>query len=115
MGPQSGQPGQKILELSQFDLRACFAGSRPLNKNFQNEPASIEYLVLDDLLEILDLARREIIVEDHQIGFNLTNRSSDLARFTTSNEGAGVRSLTFLQSATYDLDIRADRKLAELI
>lgn len=64
----SGQSRQKIPKLSQLHLNLAFTGMRASGENIQNELCAIDDLEIRHLGNGAGLRRREILVEDHQVG-----------------------------------------------
>src|SRR5262245_15278039 len=61
------QPREQVPELGEFDLQLAFAGSCSLCENVQDQLCAIEDLSADDLLDLPELCRGELVVEHHQI------------------------------------------------
>ncbi|MNN21582.1 hypothetical protein D3C81_1349110 [compost metagenome] len=67
VGPAAHQPRAHVLELGQFDLQLAFMGTRPLGEDIEDQPGAIKHATLEDALEVAFLARREGVIENHQI------------------------------------------------
>ncbi len=55
VGPEPGQAGKEMFELSQLDLQLAFAGPGAPGENVENHIRAIEHLAVEDALEIAGL------------------------------------------------------------
>jgi len=66
--PHSLQPRKQVLKLRQFDLHLGFTGASASSEDGENELRSVQDANTDTILEGLTLRRRELVIEDHEIG-----------------------------------------------
>ena len=66
VGPQPGQARQLVLELGELDLEAALVGLRVLREDVEDQPAAVDDLDLEQLLEGALLGRRQLVVGDEQ-------------------------------------------------
>jgi len=66
VGPHATQPRGGIFELGQFHLQAGLMGLGPSGKYVQYQLTAIQDFALNDLLQVANLGRRQIVVEDDQ-------------------------------------------------
>jgi hypothetical protein len=74
--PGTRQPRQSILVLRQLDLQGPLPAVRVLRKDVKDQRRSIEQsqLVAEGALEFTLMSRRELVVEDHDIGQQLAGQ-----------------------------------------
>ena len=65
--PAPDETGQHVLELRQLDLPLAFARARAPGKNVQDQLRPIDDLALQLLLELPQLSRRQLVVEDDDV------------------------------------------------
>jgi hypothetical protein len=76
--PLAAQPRQQILVLRQFDLDAALVRARVGGEDIQDQPGAVEHLHLQRFFEVARLCRRQLIVEHHQVIFQLVAQRGDL-------------------------------------
>lgn len=86
--PHAGQAWQQVLALRQFDLCFGIGRSSPLCENFEDQAGAVVYLAGKNLIEVADLRRAQLIVENHEIHFVLFDIGSDFGQFPFSHEGS---------------------------
>jgi len=67
VGPQPRQPRQLVLELRQFDLETAFVGLGVEREDVEDEPAAVDDLDVEQLLEGPLLGRRQLVVGDQDV------------------------------------------------
>ena len=67
VGPQLGQPRQLVLELGQLDLEAALVGLGVQREDVEDEPATVDDLDPQQLLEGSLLGRRQLVVGDQDV------------------------------------------------
>jgi len=87
--PLAAQARQQVLILCQLDLDAALVRARVGGEDIQDQPGSIEHLHLQYFLQVARLGRRQLIVEDHQIIFQLIAHCGDLFGLARPNEVLG--------------------------
>ena len=67
VGPQPGQARQLVLELGELDLEPAFVGLGVQGEDVEDQPAAVDDLDVEQLLERLLLGRRQLVVGDEQV------------------------------------------------
>ena len=67
VGPQPRQARQLVLELRQLDLEAALVGLRVQREDVEDQPAAVDDLDLEELLEGALLGRRQLVVGDEHV------------------------------------------------
>ena len=65
----SGQPRQHVLKLRQLHLQLAFARARVAGKDVEDQLRSVEHAAGKRRLKVAQLRGRQIVVEEHQVGF----------------------------------------------
>ena len=78
VGPHPGQPRQLVFELGELDLEAPFVGLGVQGEDVQDQPAAVDHLDLEQLLERPLLGRRELVVGDQHVKAGLALRAQQL-------------------------------------
>src|SRR5205085_3970863 len=60
--------------------------SRPAGEDVEDQPAAVDDLHADDLLEVAHLRGSEVVIEDHQRGAVVLRDRLDLFRFPLADE-----------------------------
>jgi len=61
-------PGQRVFELGKFDLEPGLDGSRARGEDVEDQLAAVEHFHAKKLFEIAGLRRKQIVVEDDDVG-----------------------------------------------
>ena len=67
VGPQAGQARQLVLELGELDLEPALVGLRVQREDVEDQPAAIDDLDVEQLLEGALLRGRELVVGDQDV------------------------------------------------
>ena len=67
-GPGAGEPRQHVLELRQLDLPLAFARARAPREDVENQLRAIDHFAIEAFLDVPELGRRQLVVEDDDIG-----------------------------------------------
>ena len=113
--PAPTSRGSRVLELRELDLELAFAGSRAPGEDVEDELRAIDDLAADLRFDLPQLRRRQLVVEDDEIGARFGARGGerlDLAR-AEKRRGVGLRPL--LQDAEHDLGAGGLRQPGELV
>ena len=94
--PHPGQPRIGVFELGQFDLELGLAGLGAGGEDVQDQFAAVDDLGLDDLFEFADLAGRQVVVEDDDVGLVLDDAVPKLFGLAAADVGGGVNLAEFL-------------------
>ena len=107
------QPRQQVVELRQLDLEPALARARPAREDVEDQLRAVERLALDLLLQVALLGRRELLVEEHQLGLLQGAARLHLAHLAAADECRGVAPRPLLQLLADDARAGALRELVE--
>ena len=110
-----GEPRQQILQLRQLDLQLAFAGPRPASEDVEDELRAIDDLAIDFGFDLPQLRRRELVVEDDEIGVGFGARRGERLDLSASEKGRGIRLRPLLQDAEDDLGACRLREAGEFL
>ena len=71
---RSDQPRQQVLQLRQLDLQLAFARPRAPRKDVEDQLRAIDHLAIEPLVQLAQLRRRQLVVEDDQVGVGFGRR-----------------------------------------
>ncbi len=83
-----------MLQLRKLHLQLTFEAARTLRKDVEDEAGAIEHATLEQRLEIALLARRECVIEQHQVGAGRSNEPTDFLRLTATDVQPRIRRAT---------------------
>ncbi len=101
MGPHSGESGQQILILREFDLGLCVGGLCAFCKYVENQACAVENLHLKLALEVGDLLGGEVVIEYHESYFVFVDILLYLVKLSLSHIGARVGVIESLQECLF--------------
>ena len=64
----AAQPRQHVLQLRQLHLQLAFAGAGVAGKDVQNQLRPVQHAAGQRSLQVAQLRRRKVVVEEHQVG-----------------------------------------------
>jgi hypothetical protein len=79
-----------MVQLRRFHLNASLARARVLREYVEDQFGAIDHRHLHRLLQVALLTRREVLVEAHQIEFQLIALGLQVAQLALSDECGGV-------------------------
>ena len=93
--------GQAVFVLGQLHLHGAFAGAGVAGKNVQNEGGTVDDfdLLAERLFQFALLARRKLLVENHDVGTQLGDQHVDLFQLARADQGRRVRPFQTLREA----------------
>ena len=103
MGPQLLEPRQRILQLRQLHRQAGLVGAGPRGEDVEDHLGAVKNLRLQLLLEVADLGRREVVVEDHDVGVVVGDEPGQLRHLPLAEIGRLIGALTPLRHLGDDL------------
>ena len=80
-----------MFELRQFNLKLAFMALGTLRKDIQDKRNPVNYTAAECNFEIALLRRRQLVIENDEVGFRLIYRNPDLFHFSGSCEVRRVR------------------------
>jgi hypothetical protein len=114
VGPQPGQPRQLVLELGELDLEAALVSLGVLGEDVEDEPAAVDDLDVEQALEGLLLARRQLVVGDEEVEPGLALGLAELLGLALPDVPVGVGVTTVLPLRADDLGAGRHREVGEL-
>src|SRR3569833_4444712 len=108
------QAGQGVAQLRELDLELAVSARRVLREDVENQHRSIEDLELGRLADRARLARRQIGIEDHDLGAELHRAQEDLVELAAADEEFRIGLRPALDEDVEHLDARGPAQLAEL-
>ena len=113
--PPPGQPGEHVVELGQLHLGPGLPGAGTLVEDLEDQGAAVEHRGAERLLQVLDLAGREVVVEQHQVRAELAGRPAHLVRLAAADEVRRVRRAAALDRPADRAHAGALGELLELV
>ena len=77
---RSDQPRHQVLELRELDLQLAFARPRAAREDVENELRAIDDLAIERVLEVAQLRRRQLVVEDDDVDARFGARRGERLR-----------------------------------
>ena len=115
VGPATSQARQLVFELRQLDLCASLARARLTDEEIEDEGTAIDDCTRDKRFQVSDLIRRQIVVEDHDVGARLFRCACDLARLSPTNKRSSIRRSPVLHAPSNHLHSGTARELRQLV
>src|SRR5262249_14889332 len=109
------QSRQQILQLRELDLELAFPRPRPPREDVEYQLRPIDDRAADLLLDLPQLRRRQLVVEDHDVDVGLGARGCERLHLPRAEERRWVRLGTLLQDAQGDVGARGLRQTGELV
>jgi hypothetical protein len=86
----AAEPGEHVLHLGQLDLRLALSALGVLGEDVQDQRRPVDDLDLHDLLELAELAGRELVVADHGVRPGLDDDVAQLLGLSRADVRGGV-------------------------
>ena len=115
LGTASGQPGQEIVELSQFHLQPALPGPRMLGEDIQYQLRAVEDGPLQRPFQVAMLRCRQIVVEQDEVATFFGGPRLDLEEFAGSEQRRRRRTLLRLQDLADHLGPGASSQFSQLV
>ena len=94
--------GSVYCELRQLDLQPRLARARAAREDVEDQLGAVDDLRLERLLEVAHLRRREVVVEDDQVGLALLDQRLQLLELALAEEGGRVHGAAPLHQLAQD-------------
>ena len=114
VGPQPGQPRQLVLELGELDLEAALVGLGVEGEDVEDQPAPVDHLDVEQLLERPLLARRELVVGDEHVEAGLALGRGQLLRLALADVPVRVHVAAVLPLGADDLGAGGGGQVGQL-
>ena len=113
VGPQLGQARQLVLELGELDLEAALVGLGVHREDVEDQPAAVDDLDLEQLLERALLGRRQLVVGDQDIEAGLALGRRELLGLALADVPVRVDMAAVLPFGAHDVTARGRRERGE--
>ena len=114
VGPQLGQPRQLVLELGQLDLEAALVGLGVEGEDVEDQPAAVDDLDVEQLLEGALLGRRQLVVGDEDVEAGLALGRDEILGLALADVPVGVDVAAVLPFRADHLGARGRGQVGEL-
>ena len=114
VGPQAGEPRQLVLELGELDLEAALVRLGMEREDVEDEPAAVDDLDVQQALERLLLAGRELVVRDQQVEAGLALGLAELLGLALADVPVRVDVAAVLPLRADDVRPGGGREVGEL-
>ena len=114
MLPHAAHPRQVVFELRQLDLELALGGDGVLGEDVEDQLGAIDDAGLERILERALLNRRDLVVDDQDVGPGGGKGALELRQLALADEGARVGLGAVLNDFRGDLDAGGARQLAQL-
>src|SRR5581483_436865 len=115
MRPSAHEARREMLQLRELDLQFAFVRARALGEDVEDQSRAIEHAALQELLEIALLARRQLVIEDRELGPGRRREIGDLLRLAAADEETRIGDLTAAADDAGDLRAGRQRELPEFL
>ena len=113
--PHAPHPRQVVLELCELHLQLPLGRDGVLGEDVEDQLRPVDDSGREGILERLLLRRRELVVDDEDVGLELLERLLELAELPLSDVGSRVGRHAMLDDVAARLDARGPCELAELV
>ncbi len=97
VGPHALQPGHRVFELRQLDLKMGFVRSRVGREDVEDHLGAVDDLELELPLEVARLGRPQVIVEDHDVCLVGVDQQLELVHLSGADVRRDVNLMPLLQ------------------
>jgi len=112
--PHSRQTRIGVFELGEVNLQLCLPCFRTGGEDVEDELAAVNDLFLDNLLEVANLGRREVIIKDDDICFESFYPLCELCGLSRTDIESGIYTADFLLEPVDDDGTGTFRKSGKL-
>src|SRR5207248_9320887 len=89
-GTRAGQPRQQVLQLRELHLELAFARPRAAREDVEDQLRAVDDLPVDVLLDVAQLRRRQLVVEDDDVDVALVAGGGKHFDFAAAEEGRRI-------------------------
>ncbi len=114
VAPHLTQPRQGVFELGQLHLQAGLGGARPGGEDVEDQLTAVEHLDFGGLLQVADLRRRQVVVEDNDVGVGGRGLLLEFHELALADVAGGVDLQAALAKAADDEGAGRGRQAAQL-
>ena len=112
--PQPGQARQLVLELGELDLEPALVGLGVEREDVEDQPAAVDDLDVEQLLERALLGRRQLVVGDEQVEAGLALGRDELLRLALADVPVRVDVAAVLPLGADDLGAGGGGQVGQL-
>ena len=98
----TGEPGQAVLQLGEFDLETAFSRACPLGEDVEDERRAVDDAGPGRLLDVAQLGRREFAVEDEEVAEVRVHHLFEFFDFAGAEVQSGIGGRAHLQDRPDD-------------
>ena len=113
--PAPASRGSRYLQLRQLDLQLAFAGPRAPREDVEDQLRAVDDLAPDLLLDLAQLRRRQLVVEDDDVDVGLCCGGRERLDLAGAEKRRRIRLRPFLEHAQHDLGAGGLRQAGELV
>jgi hypothetical protein len=111
VGPHPPEARREVFVLGELDLQTGLPGLRATREDVEDQLRAVDHADAPALLEVADLSRREVVVDDHRVRMVALHLGADLLDLPAAEEGRRVGSRAVLDDARADnLGVGGDRE-----
>src|SRR5262249_34901800 len=108
-------PGHEVFELRELHLQLAFARARAPGEDVENQLRPIDDRASERFLEIPQLRRRQLVVEDDEVGACLDARGRERLDLSAAEERRRIGLRALLLHAQHDVGAGGRRQAGELV
>ena len=111
---RADQPRQQVFQLRELDLQLAFARAGAPREDVENQLRAIDDLAIEALVQLAQLRRRQLVVEDDDVGVGFGRGLRQHVDLAAAEERGRVGLGTILQHAQDDAGARGLGEAGEL-
>ena len=110
----SSEAGELVFELRELYLELAFAGTGVAGEDIEDELRPVNDVAGQTSLDVAELRRAEVVIEEDERGVGAGNGADDLFEFALADEAGGIRPLAALDEGGGDGGAGGAGELLEL-
>jgi hypothetical protein len=115
VSPAPRQARAQIVELRKLDLRLGGPRLGAAGKNVEDQARAVQELAVDLLLDVFHLDRRQLVVEDDEVGVSRLHETLDLLHLPRPHEGRRVGTVERLRHPIGHVGPRRSGQVLQLV
>ena len=112
---RADEPRQEILQLRELDLQLPFPGARAAREDVEDELRAVHDFAAERFLEIAQLRRAQLVVEDDDVDAQFVARRGQRLHFTAAKKRRRIGPRALLQHAQDDAGSGGRSQTGELV
>src|SRR6185436_15378794 len=109
------EPRQQVLELRELDLQLALARPRPPREDVENQLRAVDDLAADLFLDLAQLRRRQLVVEDDDVDGGFRRRRGQALHLARAEERRRIGLGALLEDPERDLGAGRLREPGQLV